>query len=33
VFNPRLEWHHLSVAKKIVRRVIIGAVEPDKEEA
>jgi len=33
VFNPRLEWHHLSVAKRIVRRVTIGAVEPDKEEA
>ncbi len=33
VFNPRLEWHHLSVAKRMVRRVIAGAVEPDKEEA
>ena len=32
VFNPRLEWHHLSVAKRMVRRVIAGAVEPDKEE-
>lgn len=33
VFNPRLEWHHLSVAKRMVRRVIAGAVEPGKEEA
>ncbi len=33
VFNPRLESHHLSVAKRMVRRVITGAVEPDKEEA
>ena len=33
VFNPRLEWHHLSVAKRMVRRVITGAVGSDKEEA
>jgi len=33
VFNPRLEWHHLSVAKRMVRRAITGAVEPDRKEA
>ena len=33
VFNPRLEWHHLSKAKRMVRRIITRSVESDKEEA
>jgi peptide/nickel transport system permease protein len=31
VFNPRLEWHHLSVGRKMVARLAVPKLQPEQE--